>query len=97
MTGKSKAEAGLLQAVRDMKAGRAARVFVPDGKGGMVRSEVARARMASGLTQQKFASLLGVSASLAGMGAGAQESFGCGAHAVENCRHQSEGVACGGG
>ncbi len=60
-TGKSKAEAGLLQAVRDMKAGRAARVFVPDGKGGMVRSEVARARLASGLTQQKFASLLGVS------------------------------------
>ena len=31
------------------------------GKGGMVRSEVARARMASGFTQQKFASLLGVS------------------------------------
>ena len=60
-TGKSKAEAGLLQAVRDRCAGRAARVFVPDGKGGMVRSEVARARMASGLTQQKFASLLGVS------------------------------------
>ena len=60
-TGKTKAEAGLLQAVRDMKAGRAVRVFVPDGKGGMVRSEVARARMASGLTQQKFASLLGVS------------------------------------
>ncbi len=62
-TGKTKAEAeaGLVQAVRDMKAGRAARVFVPDGKGGVVRSEVARARMTSGLTQQKFASLLGVS------------------------------------
>ncbi len=60
-TGKAKAEAGLLQAVRDMKAGRAARVYVPDGKGGMVRSEVARARMLSGLTQLKFASLLGVS------------------------------------
>ena len=59
--GKSKVEAGLLEAVRDMKAGRAARVFVPDGKGGVVRSEVARARLASGLTQQKFASLLGVS------------------------------------
>ena len=59
--GKSKAEAGLLEAVRDMKAGRAARVFVPDGKGGVVRSEVARARLVSGLTQQKFASLLGVS------------------------------------
>ena len=50
--GKSKAEVGLLEAVRDMKAGRAARVFVPDGKGGVVRSEVARARLASGLTQQ---------------------------------------------
>ena len=60
-TGKSKAEAGLLQAVRDRCAGRAARVFLPDDKCGMVRSEVARARMASGLTQQKFASLLGVS------------------------------------
>ena len=48
--GKSKAAAGLLEAVRDMKAGRAARVFVPDGKGGVVRSEVARARLASGLT-----------------------------------------------
>ena len=60
-TGKSKVEVGLLQAVRDMKAGRAARVFVPNGKGGMVRSEVARARLASGLTQQKFASILGVS------------------------------------
>ena len=60
-TGKSNAEAGLLQAVRDMQAGHAARVSVPDGKGGMVRSEVARARIASGLTQQKFASLLGVS------------------------------------
>ena len=59
--GKSKAEVGLLEAVRDMKAGRAARVFVPDGKGGMVSSEVARSRLASGLTQQKFASLLGVS------------------------------------
>jgi len=59
--GKSKAEAGLLEAVRDMKAGRAARVFVPDGKGAVVRSEVASARLASGLTQQKFASLLGVS------------------------------------
>lgn len=59
--GKGKTGAGLLQAVRDMKAGRAARVFVPDGKGGMVRSEVARARLQSGLTQQKFASLLGVS------------------------------------
>ncbi len=51
---KSKAEAGLLQAVRDMKAGRAARVFVPDGAGGMVRSEVARARLASGLTQRGY-------------------------------------------
>ena len=60
-SGKSKAEAGLLEAVRDMKAGRAARVFVPDSKGGVVRSEVARARLASGLTQKKFASLLGVS------------------------------------
>ena len=60
-TGKAEAKAGLLQAVRDMKAGRAARVYVPDGKGGMVRSEVARARMLSGLTQLKFASLLGVS------------------------------------
>ena len=60
-TGKSKVEVGLLQAVRDMKAGRAARVFVPNGKGGMVRSEVALARLASGLTQQKFASILGVS------------------------------------
>ena len=58
---KAKAEAGLLEAVRDLRAGRAARVFVPDGKGGLVRSEVARARLASGLTQQKFASLLGVS------------------------------------
>ena len=60
-TVKSRAGAGLLQAVRDMKAGRAARVYVPNGKGGMVRSEVARARMLSGVTQQKFASLLGVS------------------------------------
>lgn len=60
-TGKAEAKGGLLQAVRDMKAGRAARVYVPDGKGGMVRSEVARARMLSGLTQLKFASLLGVS------------------------------------
>ena len=60
-TVKAKSGAGLLQAVRDMKAGRAARVYVPNGKGGMVRSEVARARMLSGLTQQKFASLLGVS------------------------------------
>ena len=59
--GKAKTEAGLLAAVRDMKAGRAARVFVPDGRGGVVRSEVARAHLASGLTQQKFASLLGVS------------------------------------
>ena len=57
----ARAEAGLLEAVRDMRAGRAVRVFVPDGKGGMVASDVARARMASGLTQQKFASLLGVS------------------------------------
>jgi len=53
--------AKLLQAVRDMKAGHAARVYVPDGKGRVVRSEVARARLLSGLTQQKFASLLGVS------------------------------------
>ena len=60
-TVKARVGAGLLQAVRDMKAGRAARVYVPNGKGGMVRSEVARARMLSGLTQQKFASLLGVS------------------------------------
>lgn len=60
-TGKGTAGSGLLQAVRDMKTGRAARVFVPDGKGRMVRSEVARARLQSGLTQQKFASLLGVS------------------------------------
>ena len=60
-TGKSKAGDGLLEAVRDMKARRAARVYVPDGKGRMVRSEVARARLLSGLTQQKFASLLGVS------------------------------------
>ena len=60
-TVKARAGAGLLHAVRDMKAGRAARVYVPNGKGGMVRSEVARARMLSGLTQQKFASLLGVS------------------------------------
>ena len=60
-TAKARREAGLLEAVRDAKAGRAARVFVPDGKGGLVRSEVARARLASGLTQQKFASLLGVS------------------------------------
>ena len=60
-SGKVMREAGLLEAVRDAKAGRAARVFVPDGKGGLVRSEVARARLASGLTQQKFASLLGVS------------------------------------
>ena len=60
-TVKARAGAGLLQAVRDMKAGRAARVYVPNGKGGMVRSEVARARMLSGVTQQKFASLLGVS------------------------------------
>ena len=59
--GKSRVEAGLFESVRDMQAGRAARVFVPDGKGGVVRSEVARARLASGLTQQKFASLLGVS------------------------------------
>ena len=58
---KSKDYSGLLEAIRDMKAGRAARVFVPDGKGGMVLSEVARARMASGLTQQAFAALLGVS------------------------------------
>ena len=48
--GKSKSEAGLLEAVRDMKTGRAARVFVPDGKGAVVRSEEARARLASGLT-----------------------------------------------
>ena len=60
-SGKVGHEAGLLEAVRDLKAGRAARVFVPDGKGGLVRSEVARARLASGLTQQKFAALLGVS------------------------------------
>ena len=59
--GKVGQEAGLLEAVRDLKAGRAARVFVPDGKDGLVRSEVARARLASGLTQQKFAALLGVS------------------------------------
>lgn len=58
---KGKAGTGLLQAVRDMKAGRAARVFVPDGKGRLVHSEVARARLLSKLTQQKFASLLGVS------------------------------------
>ena len=44
-TGKIQAEFGLLQAVRDMKAGRAARVYVPDGKGRVVRSEVARARL----------------------------------------------------
>ncbi|MFN0161989.1 MAG: helix-turn-helix domain-containing protein [Burkholderiales bacterium] len=60
-TAKARREAGLLEAVRDAKAGRAARVYVPDGKGRLVRSEVARARLASGLTQQKFASLLGVS------------------------------------
>lgn len=60
-TAKARREAGLLEAVRDAKAGRAARVFVPDGMGGLVRSEVARARLVSGLTQQKFASLLGVS------------------------------------
>lgn len=58
---KSKAEAKLIEAVRDMKAARAARVFVPDDKGSVVRSEVARARMASGLTQQKFVALLCVS------------------------------------
>lgn len=61
LCGKVGQEAGLLEAVRDLKAGRAARVFVPDGKGGLLRSEVARARLASGLTQQKFAALLGVS------------------------------------
>ena len=60
-TGKAQTGAGLLQAVRDMKAGRAARVYAPDGKGRVVRSEVARARLLSGLTQPKFASLLGVS------------------------------------
>ncbi len=60
-TDQAKTETGLLRAVRDMKAGRAARVFVSDGKGGVIRSEVARARMASGLTQHEFASLIGVS------------------------------------
>ena len=35
-TAKARREAGLLEAVRDAKAGRAARVFVPDGKGGLV-------------------------------------------------------------
>ena len=60
-TGKARTGTGLLESVREMKAGRAARVYVPDGKGRMVRSEVARARMLSGLTQQKFATLLGVS------------------------------------
>lgn len=44
-TGKGRAAAGLLQAVRDMNAGRAARVYLPDGKGRMVRSEVARAKL----------------------------------------------------
>ena len=41
--GKAGHEARLLEAVRDLKAGRAARVFVPDSKGGLVRSEVTRA------------------------------------------------------
>lgn len=54
---RSKTDIGaeLLASVREMKAGMRARVHRPEV------SEVARARLASGLSQSAFAALLGVS------------------------------------
>ena len=94
MTGKSKAEAGLLRAVRDMKAGRAARVSVPDGKGGMVLS-VSRA-CAHGIRPHAAKIRIAprcLSSHPSGMGAGAQESVGRSANPPENRRYKSESVA----
>lgn len=53
--------AELLEAIEDMKAGRVGRVSVVTHDGQVVVSPVAKARVATRLSQAKFAALLGVS------------------------------------
>lgn len=54
-------DAELQEAVADMHAGRAAKVWVPSEDGHMVESTVARIRIRAKLSQSRFAALLGVS------------------------------------
>lgn len=53
--------AELLESMRDMKAGRVARVSVVTRDGRVFESPVARVRVMSQLSQARFAELLGVS------------------------------------
>ena len=62
----------LLQSVREMKAGQAARTTSVEP------NEVSQARQSAGLSQAEFAEGLGhLQAHAAGVGAGAKVSFGC--------------------
>lgn len=54
-------EAEMLEALDDMKQGRFGAVWMDDGNGQYVRSEVAKVRLEMKLSQSKFAELLGVS------------------------------------
>lgn len=53
--------AELLESIEDLKAGRIGRVTVVTRDGRSLESAVARVRIGSGLSQSKFAALLGVS------------------------------------
>lgn len=54
-------DAELRQSVRDLRAGRLGRVTVMHDDGTVVESPVARVRLGAGLSQARFAALLGVS------------------------------------
>lgn len=53
--------AELLEAMRDMQAGRVARVSIVTRDGRVIESPIARVRVMSQLSQARFAELLGVS------------------------------------
>lgn len=54
-------DAELRQSIRDLRAGRLGRVTIARSDGSVVESPVTRVRLGAGLSQSRFAALLGVS------------------------------------